>query len=778
MNDKSPHSRVSRSRRAIALMAWGLLVGTAFLLWNAHQTGTFRSTAYEPVAFLLAAFGAFVGVFAWMLFNPNQRTTAESPLLFFAAAATLFPPPIIGFCLMPIESPLRWWLVLGIFLLVAVALLSHVPDEFFSVPRGRHSYVVPLPAFDRVSHSVMDPNASWFTFNDLSTIVADGDRPSLVPKSYLNREQSRRTAAASAAPARRVVSDVDDILGSDFDIGLLDEAAIDFEDQPSSRSRHTTDNRSPGQARRNTSQATSNRMPPVSSTMVPPMMVPPLPAQHSNQTLYSSTQTAQVRQPRSSAPQYLTHRRESTHLRQRQLERRESQRATPLRYQSRAQRHAASLLLHPRTARTLSDAFGLAANSRGDNTPEMQVAPPKPGTTSARDATRTPHQSTAARAVSSPPPAGSERRSVSNSASSKVPPSQTSPFSVSSSGAAAGTSSPLPPNLQLPPHLQLPPPLPASALGNYSEDTAKPETYRRERPTTARPKSSSPTPAVSTNEARRQSGAADSIDSLLSSRESNIAPTSPVTTALQAGASLFGLPLAYTAANQIAESTKQPDSKSITEQARNIAETARPVFDLPPANERPKAEVRATAEPQARFQQKPESPRTESPQADRSPSTARTSSRYEQPDSATPARNSSGISQTTGQNTTAQRNTEQAPAVQSQAAAESQTSTAARNNDSNRIERTKNADGSEMVEGVMKVRFDKGQKRANLHIPFSPPLPGMPEVECECVDDSTLRLKVPVRQSYGIRIEARRTDADEALEADVGFAAIYNADQA
>jgi hypothetical protein len=73
----------------------------------------------------------------------------------------------------------------------------------------------------------------------------------------------------------------------------------------------------------------------------------------------------------------------------------------------------------------------------------------------------------------------------------------------------------------------------------------------------------------------------------------------------------------------------------------------------------------------------------------------------------------------------------------------------------------------------MTLRFEKGQKRANLHIPFSPPLPGMPEVECECVGDVPLRLKVPVRQSYGIRIEARRTNADEALDADVGFAAVY-----
>ncbi len=73
----------------------------------------------------------------------------------------------------------------------------------------------------------------------------------------------------------------------------------------------------------------------------------------------------------------------------------------------------------------------------------------------------------------------------------------------------------------------------------------------------------------------------------------------------------------------------------------------------------------------------------------------------------------------------------------------------------------------------MKVRFDKGQKRANLHVPFSPPLAGMPDVECECVGDESLRLKVPVRQSYGIRIEVRRSNADEALDTEVGFAAVY-----
>jgi hypothetical protein len=206
----------------VALMGWGCLVDTAFLRWNARQAGSVRSVTIEPVAFLLAAFAAFVGVFAWMLYNPGRRSAAESPSLFFGAGATLFPPPIIGFCLMPIDSELRWWLALGLFLLCAIAILSHLPDEFFGVPRSRQTYLTPLPAFDRVAGTVLDPESSWFRFEDLSRVVADSERPSLAPRAYLQREVSRSPSAALTE--LRAATAVDDILGSDFDLGLLDDA--------------------------------------------------------------------------------------------------------------------------------------------------------------------------------------------------------------------------------------------------------------------------------------------------------------------------------------------------------------------------------------------------------------------------------------------------------------------------------------------------------------------------------------------------------------------------
>jgi hypothetical protein len=89
------------------------------------------------------------------------------------------------------------------------------------------------------------------------------------------------------------------------------------------------------------------------------------------------------------------------------------------------------------------------------------------------------------------------------------------------------------------------------------------------------------------------------------------------------------------------------------------------------------------------------------------------------------------------------------------------------------MERRKDEHGGEVIDGTIRVVFEVGQKRAHLHVPFSPPLPGLPEVECEAVSDDSVRCKVAVRQPYGIRIEARRSEASHALHTDISFAAIY-----
>jgi hypothetical protein len=90
-----------------------------------------------------------------------------------------------------------------------------------------------------------------------------------------------------------------------------------------------------------------------------------------------------------------------------------------------------------------------------------------------------------------------------------------------------------------------------------------------------------------------------------------------------------------------------------------------------------------------------------------------------------------------------------------------------------RLERIRDDHGGEMVEGTIQVFFEVGQKRAHLHGPFSPPLAGLPEVECEPASDDQVRLKVAVRQPYGVRIEARRAEASESLRTEISFAAVY-----
>jgi len=79
--------------------------------------------------------------------------------------------------------------------------------------------------------------------------------------------------------------------------------------------------------------------------------------------------------------------------------------------------------------------------------------------------------------------------------------------------------------------------------------------------------------------------------------------------------------------------------------------------------------------------------------------------------------------------------------------------------------------GGENVEGTALVRFQVGQKRVHVHIPFSPPLPGIPDVECEPTGTDAVRVKVAMRQAYGVRLEVRRAEASQPLQTEISFAA-------
>jgi hypothetical protein len=89
------------------------------------------------------------------------------------------------------------------------------------------------------------------------------------------------------------------------------------------------------------------------------------------------------------------------------------------------------------------------------------------------------------------------------------------------------------------------------------------------------------------------------------------------------------------------------------------------------------------------------------------------------------------------------------------------------------IERNEDEFGGVMVEGIARASFRTGQKRLNLQIPLSPPLPGVPEAECEPTGHEPLRARVALRQPYGLRIEVRRSESSQPLEAEISFSAVY-----
>ena len=168
---------------------WLGLVVTALVLWDSRTQHVNIFNPSEPIAFLLAAFSTFVSLFAWMLFNPARGVSAETTTLMLAGAATLFPPCIIAFCTMPPGSPLSGWLTAGLFILLVIAVMSPVPDEFFGIPRDRQSYFQQISMIGLGAQSVLDLHPDWLQSTDLTTIVPESDRPSLAPSSWRDQEQ-------------------------------------------------------------------------------------------------------------------------------------------------------------------------------------------------------------------------------------------------------------------------------------------------------------------------------------------------------------------------------------------------------------------------------------------------------------------------------------------------------------------------------------------------------------------------------------------------------------
>jgi len=194
-----PHttSRAARDRRLVAVFIWFALVAVAIVLWNTRTQGKEITNPSEPVAFLLAAFTTFVSLFAWMLYNPARGISAETPTLMLAGIATLFPPCVIAFCTMPPGSPLSGWLTAGLFVLLAIAVMSPVPDEFFAIPRDRGSYLLSFVTVEVPEQEVLSPEPEWLRSTNLTEAVTTSTLPSLAPRTW------REGDSPSSRPRRR-----------------------------------------------------------------------------------------------------------------------------------------------------------------------------------------------------------------------------------------------------------------------------------------------------------------------------------------------------------------------------------------------------------------------------------------------------------------------------------------------------------------------------------------------------------------------------------------------
>jgi len=550
-------SRRIQSRRALAILAWVMLAVVAWLLWHGQRENLIRIQAWEPAALLLSAYATFLAIFGWLLFSPGLKSAEESPGLFFAGLLTLIPPCYIAYNLMPVNSPLRPWLTLGVFIFGLFAIVSPLPPEVFAVPRDRKSYLQPL-------------TDAYLSVLDVEEPVVHFENVAPETRYWLTRpapEESQRRDTVTRDPW------VDPFSGTGRRMSRVGT-------EPTARS-----------AEKSRSNEQRKATPPAFPVHVP--LPPPLPLSQSPAGVSSGSAGPAVdvsmplRQDNLAAPRHSSAASRSIaefESRNDQIDSTSS--PLPLSQAAPAPRRP---LTEPtqKTSSTVGFQLPLPAIH-----PESPVPPPLPLTQkpapSLRDAT---HSFTAA-------------------------PGQ----------------KPIPiPAATLP---LMPPPLPVTSpdLGFGTSQTSSPPALR----------------PASTPVARQD-------------------PAS------EAGfASLQELDRHF---REQAEADEREEKKSVQEHSAPSA-----------------------------------------PSSDRS------------------------VSSSTGNVS---------------------------------MERFRDEHGGEMIEGTIKVFFEIGQKRAHLHVPFSPPLPGLPEVECEPTGEEPIRLKIAVRQPYGIRIEARRTESADPLNTEISFAAVY-----
>ncbi len=89
------------------------------------------------------------------------------------------------------------------------------------------------------------------------------------------------------------------------------------------------------------------------------------------------------------------------------------------------------------------------------------------------------------------------------------------------------------------------------------------------------------------------------------------------------------------------------------------------------------------------------------------------------------------------------------------------------------LSRKRQSDGSEVLEGMLRLEMAVGQKQMSAHAVFTPSLASHPEIECEPLGDADVEATIGEVYPHGFRVDVRRnTNADKPLAVEIGFQAV------
>ena len=89
------------------------------------------------------------------------------------------------------------------------------------------------------------------------------------------------------------------------------------------------------------------------------------------------------------------------------------------------------------------------------------------------------------------------------------------------------------------------------------------------------------------------------------------------------------------------------------------------------------------------------------------------------------------------------------------------------------LSRKQDAQGAEVVEGMIRLELAAGQIQKAAHIAFTPSFAHAPEMECEPLGDAEVEVILGDVYPHGFRLEIRRVDSNrDAMEVEVGFQAM------